>query len=129
MQFILFCILIVLPHIPNRKLSEGALLALELVGVPVLSSLPMEKDKQLAAAIGAQYTSDSEVLEEWLSGGISSTLPPTWRSLYEVLRELDMEELSQQIEEYLSCKWGYINNLLLNSLAVLCVILWQVQGL
>ena len=33
------------------------------------------------------------------------TRPPTWRSLYEVLRELDLEELSQEIEEYLSCEW------------------------
>ena len=40
-------------------------------------------------------------MEEWASGKISSTRPSTWRSLYEVLKELDLEELSNGIEEYL----------------------------
>ena len=46
-------------------------------------------------------------LRKWATGNIdiASTdhdRPPTWRSLYELLRELDLEELSQEIEEYLS---------------------------
>ena len=38
----------------------------------------------------------------WLSG--KSSLPPTWRSLYQVLEELGLLELSQRIQEYLICE-------------------------
>ena len=57
-------------------------------------------------AIGVHYTPDFDVLEKWASGKLLSTRPrpPTWRSLFEVMRELDLEELSQEIEEYLSCE-------------------------
>ena len=81
------------------QFSNGALSRLEEAGIPVLEKV----DEKLAAAIGVRNT--SKVLEKWASEEFLSTRPPTWRSLYEVMRELDLEELSQEIEEYLSCKW------------------------
>ena len=81
------------------QFSNGALSRLEEAGIPVLEKV----DEKLAAAIGVRNT--SKVLEKWASEEFLSTHPPTWRSLYEVMRELDLEELSQEIEEYLSCKW------------------------
>ena len=44
-----------------------------------------------------------KVFQLWLSG--KSPLPPTWRSLYQVLRELNLEEMIQDIEECLTSKW------------------------
>ena len=44
----------------------------------------------------------------WLSG--KSPLPPTWRSLYQVLRELNLEEMIQDIEEHLTGKWANLNS-------------------
>ena len=38
---------------------------------------------------------------EWKSG--RSRLPPTWKSLLSVLKHLNLEELCQQIEDYLIC--------------------------
>ena len=98
------CLHSVPPYDPDSQFSKGALSKLEAAGIPVLTSLE-NVGKELAAAIGSHYTSDCNVLlEEWASEEISSTRPPTWRSLYEVMRELDLEELSQEIEEYLSCE-------------------------
>ena len=86
---------------PDSQFSKGALSRLEAAGIPVLTSLE-KVDEKLAAAIGAQNT--SKVLKKWASGEFLSTRPPIWRTLYEVMRELDLEELSQEIEEYLSCE-------------------------
>ena len=86
---------------PDSQFSKGALSRLEAAGIPVLTSLE-KVDEKLAAAIGVQNT--SKVLKKWASGEFLSTRPPTWRTLYEVMRELDLEELSQEIEEYLSCE-------------------------
>ena len=44
-----------------------------------------------------------KVFQLWLSG--KSPLPPTWRSLYQVLRELNLKEMIQDIEECLAGKW------------------------
>ena len=60
---------------------------------------------KLEAAIGADHLSRFVyILLEWWVSGETSPVPPTWRSLYGVLRELDLEELGQQIEDYLSCE-------------------------
>ena len=40
------------------------------------------------------------VLHLWLNGG--APLPPTWRSLYQVLKELDLEEMGDHIQECLT---------------------------
>ena len=90
---------------PDSRFSKGALSRLEAAGIPVLTSLKKVDKKNLAAAFRVQNTGD--VLENWASAGnILSTRDrcPTWRTLYEVLSELDLEELSQEIEDYLSCE-------------------------
>lgn len=39
----------------------------------------------------------------WCVSG-QATYPPTWRSLHDALEKLNLEELSHEIEEYLSCE-------------------------
>ena len=92
------------PYDRDSRFSMGALSRLEAAGIPVLTSLEKVDEEKLSAVIGV-HPSDFDVLEEWASGEITGTRPPIWRTLYEVLRELDLEELIQEIEEYLSCKW------------------------
>ena len=48
------------------------------------------------------YCTTDKVIDLWLNGESKTDLPPTWRSLYGVLRGLDLVELSEQIELYLS---------------------------
>ena len=90
---------------PDSQFSKGGLCRLEAAGIPVMTSLE-KVGKKVAAAIGVHYNPyfNVNILEEWASMEMTSTRPPTWRTLYEVLRELDLEELSQEIEEYLSCE-------------------------
>ena len=33
--------------------------------------------------------------------------PPTWTTLFKVLRELDLQELSKQVEEFLTRMFGH----------------------
>ena len=64
--------------------------------------------QQLVAAIGisdAPKNGLKFVINSWLSG--QSVRPATWRSLHKVLRELGLEELSQQIEDCLTGKCAY----------------------
>ena len=96
------------PYDPDSQFSEDALSRLEAAGIPVLTSV-WEEDKELQVAmatdIGHQLEDPScELLEMIVYRKLSRTRPPTWRSLHEVLRKLDLEELSQEIEEYLSCE-------------------------
>ena len=88
--------------------SEEALHRLELAQVPVVTALKKVPD-QLAEAIGASadgYRYWDDAVDLWIygHGNWTSERSPTWRELYEVLRELGLEELSQQIEDYLSCE-------------------------
>ena len=84
---------------PDSQFSVGALSRLEAAGIPVLTELEKVGDWSLSA----DTTSHKAFDDMWFSKKLG-TRPPTWRSLYEVLRELDLEELSQEIEEYLSCE-------------------------
>ena len=80
------------PYNPDSQLSKGALSRLEAAGIPALTHDKLRKG--LAAAIRVPN-----------ARGVPSIRPTTWRSLHEVMRELDLEELSQEIGEYLSCEW------------------------
>ena len=98
------------PYDADNVLSEEAFCRLEIAQVPVVTSLEKVPD-QLAEVIGAsRELTDGygweDVVDLWVDGhgNWASHRPPTWRSLYEVLRELDLETLSQQIEDYLSCE-------------------------
>ena len=93
--------------------SISALYKLEAAGIPVLSSLaPLYKELASALEIPEaemeKQTSPPRhmtwqlldiVMELWVSG--KSPLLPTWRSLYEILRQLGLKVLSKQIAEYL----------------------------
>ena len=93
------------PYDADSMFSEEALHRLELAQIPIVTALKKVPD-QLAEAIGASadgYGWDDAV-DLWIHGygNWTSERSPTWRELYEVLRELGLEELSQQIEDYLS---------------------------
>ena len=45
---------------------------------------------------------EENVVKRWLVGRRKEEYPPTWRSLYKVLKELGLEELSKKVEEFLS---------------------------
>lgn len=97
---------LVSPYTSDSQFSRSALHRLEATGIPVMTSIAGVQ-KPLAVAIGVQYNSYQspdidKILEQWVSGNTSQ--PPTWRSLYDVLRKLDLEELSEQIDEYLCCE-------------------------
>ena len=106
----------------DNQFSISALHKLEAAGIPVLSSLaPLYKELASALEIPQaeiekqrlpqwmyrykilteqQLIDLDAVIELWLSG--KGPLLPTWRSLYEILRQLSLKELSQQIAEHLS---------------------------
>ena len=77
-----------------------ALSKLEYTGVQIITSLKAILS-QLRAHIGVSeyYRDFKRVIIEWNSG--RSHIPPTWKSLLSVLKDLNLEELSQQIEDYL----------------------------
>ena len=107
-------LLIVSPYDPDSQFSMSALCRLENKGIQVLKSLePLHKELAVVAKVTLSGGANSEymrsdprnateiVIRQWTLGD-KPTLPPTWRSLYEVLRELGLEDLSQEIEEFLS---------------------------
>ena len=112
------------PYDPDSWFGEVALHQLEAAEIPVITSLA-KVHKQLAAAIGAQYNGEefTEILDKWVC--CKTTCPPTWRSLYDVLRKLGHEELIEQIEQFLGCE------LQLHRLpsGMNQLILFQIQGL
>ena len=77
-----------------------ALSKLEYAGVQIITSLKAVLN-QLTAHIGVTYpeVSVKQAIVEWESG--RSRFSPTWKSLFSVLKNLNQEELSQQIEDYL----------------------------
>ena len=105
---------IVSSYHPNGRFNWSALSKLQAVGIEVLTALAEIKDQDCKRTqryrdfkicpIAYTESGIDKVLHEgdfsdWLSNKI---VPRTWRSLYNVLRELDYgEELSQQIESYL----------------------------
>lgn len=103
----------------DSQFSLSALCKLEAAGVPVMSSLAhFPREMASKAGISETLTRDSHAcgypmwdetaamlqgylnsaLRLWLSG--KSTMPPTWRSLYEVMRRMNFVELSQQAQRY-----------------------------
>ena len=88
------------PYDPESHFSRSALSRLEAAGIPVVTSLAKVPEK-LAETIGVLRNSATDnIVQQWISG--KSSRPPTWRSLYDVLMELDLEEIGQEIKEYLA---------------------------
>ena len=89
-----------------------ALSRLEGVGIQVVTSLAKVHTELIQAAgitLEHRLVSDPAeaveiVINQWESPG-KSRLPPTWTSLFGILKKLELKELSVQIEDYLSGEW------------------------
>jgi hypothetical protein len=97
------------PYHPDSYFDVSTLSRLEAAGIPVVTTL-QNNLPQFAAAIdvssGAYHNvigAYHSVMNTWIVEDEGSC-PPTWRSLHGILKGLGLEELSQQIEEYLSCE-------------------------
>ena len=92
----------------------SALSRLEGVGIQVVTSLA-KVNTELVKAAGINLSSWIDlrqllsdpvksveiVISQWKSPG-KSRLSPTWTSLFDVLKKLELNELSVQIEDYLT---------------------------
>ena len=93
--------LTVSPYDPDSRFSMNSLTRLEGgAGIKIVTSLA-EIPAQLAAAIGVagEEQQVEVVIRKWESGQSQHSV--TWRSLLDVLRRLDLEDLSQEIEDYM----------------------------
>ena len=94
------------PYDPNSRFSMNSLSRLEEgAGIKIVTSLA-EVPAQLAAVLGMEGEEQEVeiVIGKWESG--QSQHPITWRSLLDVLKELDLEDLSQEIEDYMHGEQG-----------------------
>ena len=89
----------------DDRFSVSALHRLEAAGVPVVTSLKMEIENNPGQISRILYRQE-EWAKEWEKGACH--LPPTWRSLFEMLKELDLEDLSQEVQTYLTGELVYI---------------------
>ena len=88
------------PYHPDSHFSMNALDRLEATGIKIVTSLYGLHTK-LVDILGVDKSwSVSYVINKWMSG--RSHRPSTWRTLLDILKKLDLVELSQQIEDYLS---------------------------
>ena len=93
--------LTVSPYDPDSRFSMNSLTRLEGgAGIKIVTSLA-EIPARLAAAIGVAGEEQQVeiVIGKWESGQSQHSV--TWRSLLDVLRRLDLEDLSQEIEDYM----------------------------
>ena len=97
------------PYDPDSRFSMNSLSRLEgVAGIKIVTSLA-EIPAQLAAVLGVSLMAGEEqqveiVIGKWESG--QSQHPITWRSLLDILKELDLEDLSQEIEDYMHGEQG-----------------------
>ena len=92
------------PYIPDDHFTYSSLDRLEAAGLKVVTSL-LSVPHLLKEALGLPSIWHHGVpLYAWAAG--KSRRPPTWRSLFELMRELGFEELSQQAEEYLASEYS-----------------------
>ncbi len=109
---------LVSPYQPDSPFSMSALSRLEDAGFEILTSLANIRQKFLEAAgvtLDQKARTEYEISEagecveivirQWLCG--NSSLPPTWRALFGVLNQLNLEELSCDTQAYLSSELLY----------------------
>ena len=87
----------------------SALSHLEDVGIPVMTVVDtyirlFQQILSTAAIIpdAYTYTQSTSLLSAWLSCGVSSHLSPTWKNLLLIICSLNLDDLAQRIETYLS---------------------------
>ena len=85
-----------------------SLCKLEALGLPVVTSLSQNLE-HLCKLCKIRWKPDIDkfnctgVIEKWQRKNVKS--PPTWRQLHNFLKEMGLEELSQDIEDYFTSKW------------------------
>ena len=101
--------LAVSPYDPDSRFHMNSLSRLEEgAGIKIVTSLA-DIPAQLAAVLGVRLMAGEEqqveiVIRKWESG--QSQLPISWRSLLDILKELDLEDLSQEIEDFMHGEQG-----------------------
>ena len=98
---------IVASYDPDSQFTMSALSRLEDVGIPVMTSLFVNTYlfRQVLSVIIpylSVFYDTPLLLNAWISYGMSSSLPPTWKNLLLIIRLLNLGELAQQVETYLS---------------------------
>ena len=97
----------VVAYDPDSQFTMSALSRLNDVGIPVLTFLNT-KIQLLQQILSAPvpdayiYTQSASLLNAWLSSGMLSRLPSSWRNLLLIIRLLNLDELAQRMETYLS---------------------------
>ena len=90
----------------------SSLTRLEAANIPIVTALSpaymqlasaaevtLDKDTKQKMMLGVDENQCLEtVIEQWQAG--RSQLPPTWRSLKDALRKMNMKNLSQQIDNF-----------------------------
>lgn len=115
LQFFFFESATVFPYSIEQKFSRPVLDQLEATGTPVMSSLKMLTN-ELGEVLGFDESDHMRtcplmiyIWDKGPWGDWGTTRPKTWREFYKVLRELGLEELSQEIQERLTCKnWAWL---------------------
>lgn len=102
------------PYDPDSPFSLSALSKLQATGIKIetgLANLGQRFSDKVAVLLGDNYfldvdiTFDEDEMLCWVAGQQAGEYPPTWRSLCTVVRELGLQELSQQMEECLNGEW------------------------
>ena len=97
---------VVTSYDPDSQFTMSALSRLEGVGIPVLTFLfsnIYHFQRVLSVLIRhlSTFRDGTSLLNAWLSSGVLSRLPPTWRNLLLIIRLLNLDELAQKMETYL----------------------------
>ena len=110
-----YLLLSVPPYNPHGQFEMSHLYRLEDAGIKVVKSL-VENFTQLQSAAGITLSEENKlnwrgekrsvincveiVIGQWSVK--KGCYPPTWSSLFEVLSQMNLEEISQQIEDFLT---------------------------
>ena len=70
-------------------------------GIPVLTKLKGKKNEFLSIIRVKQHTV-YRAINKWLTAPVLSLILPTWKNLLCVLRLIQLDDLAQQVETYLS---------------------------
>ena len=92
---------------PDSQFTMSALYRLVGVGITVIASLNSSSiffQQVLSVFIPhlSAFHDASSLLNAWVLSDVVHRLPPTWRNLFLIVRLLNLHELAQRMETYLS---------------------------
>ena len=95
---------------PDSQFTISALSRLEDVGIPVITSLNTKIQilhRVLSlfvpnVTIFTNFKDTITLFDTWLHSNLLSDLPPTWKYLLLIIRLLNLDELAQRMETFLS---------------------------